>query len=47
MVVTNKVAGLNPVEDPSVPEDYTLSVPIFQEKSLSSDNDYTGSGALY
>ena len=29
MVVTNKVTGLNPVEDPNVPEDYTLLVPIF------------------
>ena len=47
MVVTNKAAGLNPVEDPSVPKDYTLSVPIFQEKSSSSDNDYTGLGAPY
>ena len=47
MVAANKAAGLDPVEDPSVPEDYTLSVPIFQEESSSSDSDYTGSGAPY
>ena len=47
IVATNKAAGLDPVEDPSVPKDYTLSVPIFQEKSSSSDSDYTGSGAPY
>ena len=29
MVVVNKVVGLNLVEDPSVPKDYTFSVPIF------------------
>ena len=29
MVATNKAAGFDPVEDPSVPEDYTLSVFIF------------------
>ena len=29
MVAANKATGFNPVEDPSVPEDYTLSVPIF------------------
>ena len=47
MVATNKATGLNPVEDPSVPKDYTLSVPIFQEKLSSSDNNYTGLGAPY
>ena len=47
MVATNKTASLNPVEDPSVPKDYTLSVPIFQEESSSSDSDYTGLGAPY
>ena len=47
MVAANTAVGLNPVEDPNVPEDYTLSVPIFQEKSLSSDSDYTGLGAPY
>ena len=47
MVTANKAAGLDPVEDPSVPEDYTLSVPIFQEELLSSDSNYTGSGAPY
>ena len=47
MVAANKATGLNPVKDPSVPKDYTLSVPIFQEESSSSDNDYTGSGAPY
>ena len=31
MVAANKAAGLDPVEDTSVPEDYTLSVPIFQK----------------
>ena len=41
MVVANKATGLNPVEDPSVPKDYTLSVPIFQKESSFSDNDYT------
>ena len=39
MVAANKAAGLNPVEDPNVPEDYTLLVPIFQEKSSSSNNN--------
>ena len=29
MAAVNTVVGLDPVEDPSVPEDYTLSVPIF------------------
>ena len=29
MVATNKTVGLDPVEDPNVPKDYTLSVPIF------------------
>ena len=29
MVVTNKIIGLNPVENPSVLKDYTFSVPIF------------------
>ena len=47
MVTTNKVIGFNPVEDPSVLKNYTFSVPIFQEKSLSSDSNYTGSGAPY
>ena len=39
MVAANKAIGLDPVEDPSVPKDYTLLVPIFQEESLSSDSD--------
>ena len=39
MAAINTVLGLDPVEDPSVLENYTLSVPIFQKKSLSSDND--------
>ena len=47
MVAANKAVGLDPVEDPSVPEDYTLSVPIFQEESLFFDSDYTGLGAPY
>ena len=29
MVAANKATSLNPVENPSVPEDYTLLVPIF------------------
>ena len=29
MVAANTVIGLNPVEDPSMSKDYTLSVPIF------------------
>ena len=29
MAAVNKAAGLDPVEDSSVPEDYTFSVPIF------------------
>ena len=47
MAATNVIVGFNPVEDPSVPEDYTLLVPIFQKKSSSSDNDYTGLGVPY
>ena len=47
MVAINKVAGLNPVEDSSVTKDYTLSVPIFQKESLSSDSNYTGLKAPY
>ena len=47
MVAANKAAGLDPVEDPSVLEDYTLLVLIFQEKSLSFDSNYTGLGAPY
>ena len=47
MVAANKAAGLNPVENPSVLEDYTLSVPIFQEELSSSDSNYTGLGAPY
>ena len=47
MAVTNIIAGLNPVENPNVPKDYTLSVPIFQEESSSSNSDYTGLGAPY
>ena len=39
MVAANKAAGLDPVEDPSMPKDYTFSVPIFQEESSSSDSD--------
>ena len=31
MVAANIAVGLDPVEDPSVPEDYTFSVPIFQK----------------
>ena len=31
MAAANVAVGLDPVEDPSVPEDYTLSVPIFQK----------------
>ena len=31
MAAANIAIGLDPVEDPSVPEDYTLSVPIFQK----------------
>ena len=31
MATANATIGLNPVEDPSIPEDYTLSVPIFQK----------------
>ena len=31
MAAANTAIGLNPVEDPSVPKDYTLSVPIFQK----------------
>ena len=41
MVVTNSIIGFNLVEDPSVPEDYTFSVPIFQKESSSSNSDYT------
>ena len=29
MAAANTIIGLNPVEDPSVPKDYTFSVPIF------------------
>ena len=47
MAIANAIIGLDPVEDPSVPKDYTLSVPIFQEESLSSDSDYTSLGAPY
>ena len=31
MAAANVVIGLNPVEDPSVPEDYTFLAPIFQK----------------
>ena len=31
MAVINIIVSLNPVENPSVPEDYTLLVPIFQK----------------
>ena len=47
MAAANAVIGLNPVENPNVPEDYTLLVPIFQEESLFSNSDYTGLGAPY
>ena len=29
MVTTNKITNLNPVEDPNILKDYTLSIPIF------------------
>ena len=29
MAITNAIVGLDPVENPSVPKDYTLLVPIF------------------
>ena len=29
IIAANKAAGLNPVENPNMPKDYTLSVPIF------------------
>ena len=31
MAAANTAVGLDPVENPSMPEDYTLSVPIFQK----------------
>ena len=47
MATANIIINLNPVENPSVLKDYTFSVPIFQKKSLSSDNNYTSLGAPY
>ena len=32
MVIINIIVGFDPVEDPNVPKDYTLSVPIFKKK---------------
>ena len=47
IVAANVATGFDPVENSSVPKDYTLSVPIFQKELLSSDSDYTGLGAPY